>query len=248
MQWTDEAIILSVRPHAETAAVVELLTRAHGRHLGLVHGGRSRKARPVLQPGNHVDVTWKARLAEHLGAVSVEARRGYGVEAMDDAGALTALTSLTSLTHELPERDPHPNLFEVTLFVLGFLDDATVWPALYVRWELALLDELGFGLDLATCAVTNETADLIYVSPKSGRAVSAGAGEPYKDRLLRLPPFLRGETGGGVGTQDVADGLALTAHFLERRLYSARGESLPDPRRRLPAQIAAVMASLRAPA
>jgi DNA repair protein RecO (recombination protein O) len=246
MQWSDEAIILSVRPHAETSAVVELLTRAHGRHLGLVHGGRSRKARPVLQPGNHVDATWKARLSEHLGAVSVEPRRGYGVEIMDEAAPLTALTALASLAHELPERDPHPNLFEVTLFVLGFLDDATVWPALYVRWELALLEELGFGLDLATCAVTDATTDLIYVSPKSGRAVSEGAGIAYRDRLLRLPPFLRGEMGGGVSAEDVADGLALTAHFLERRIYGARGHTLPDPRQRLPAHVATLMASLAA--
>ncbi len=242
MQWSDEAIILSVRPHAETAAVVELFTREHGRHLGLVHGGRSRKARPVLQPGNHVDVTWKARLVEHLGAVSVEARRGYGVEIMEDAAALTALTALASLGHEMPERDPHPNLFEITLFVLGFLDDPTVWPALYVRWEVALLDELGFGLDLAECAVTGLKTDLAYVSPKSGRAVSVGAGEAYKDRLLRLPPFLRGDTAGGVTAADIDAGLKLTGHFIERRLYAPRGDGLPDPRRRLSALITALMA------
>jgi DNA repair protein RecO (recombination protein O) len=240
MHWTDEGVILSVRPHAETAAVVELLTREHGRHLGLVHGGRSRKARPVLQPGNHVDITWKARLSEHLGAVTVEARRGYGVEIMEDANALCALTSLTSLAHELPERDPHPNLFEITLFILGFLDDASVWPALYIRWELALLDELGFGLDLSECASTGATADLIYVSPKSGRAVSAGAGEPYKDRLLKLPPFLRGETRGGASSADLTAGLALTAHFMESRLYQPRGDQLPEPRQRLPALITAL--------
>jgi DNA repair protein RecO (recombination protein O) len=242
MQWADEAIVLSVRSHAETAAVVELLTREHGRHLGLVHGGRSRKARPILQPGNHIDVVWKARLSEHLGAVTIEPRRGFGVEVMEDATALTALTSLTTLAHVLPERDPHPNLFEVTLFVLGFLDDPTVWPALYVRWEMALLDEMGFGLDLATCAATGATADLIYVSPKSGRAVSAGAGEPYKDRLLMLPPFLRGETGGGVAPADIDAGLVLTAHFIERRLFAPSGEPLPDPRRRLPALVSALTA------
>jgi DNA repair protein RecO (recombination protein O) len=242
MQWSDEAIVLSVRSHAETAAVVELLTREHGRHLGLVHGGRSRKARPILQPGNHIDVVWKARLSEHLGAVTVEPRRGYGVEVMEDATALAALTSLTALAHVLPERDPHPNLFEVSLFVLGFLDDPTVWPALYVRWEMALLEEMGFGLDLATCAATGVTTDLIYVSPKTGRAVCAGAGEPYKDRLLTLPPFLRGETGGGVVPADIVAGLVLTSHFVERRLFVPNGEALPDPRRRLPALISALMA------
>jgi DNA repair protein RecO (recombination protein O) len=239
MNWTDEGVILSVRPHAETAAVVELLTREHGRHLGLVHGGRSRKARPILQPGNHVDVTWKARLSEHLGAVTVEPRRSYGAEILDDSTALCALTSLTSLARTLPERDPHPSLFEITLFVLGFLDDPSVWPALYVRWELALLDELGFGLDLSACASTGATTDLIYVSPKSGRAVSAGAGEPYKDRLLSLPPFLRGETRGGVSASDISAGLKLTAHFIESRVFRPHGSDLPDPRQRLPALIGA---------
>ncbi len=242
MQWTDEGVILSVRSHGETAAVVEVLTRAHGRHLGLVHGGRSRRARPVLQPGNHVDVTWKARLSEHLGAVTVEARRSYGAEALEDAAALGALTALASLAHELPERDPHPALFEVTLFVLGFLDDPTVWPALYVRWELALLEELGFGLDLGQCAATGRNDDLIYVSPKSGRAVSASAGEPYKERLLALPRFLRGQSGGGVTMADIDAGLALTGHFLEHRIYAPRGETLPDPRRRLVATVSRIIA------
>ena len=152
MQWSDEGIVLSVKPHGETAAVVDLWTRAHGRHLGLVHGGRSRRLRPVLQAGNHVDAAWKARLADQLGSMSIEMRRAFAAEALDDAPALMALSTITTLTRLLPERDPHPNLYEITLFVLGFLNDATVWPALLVRWELALLDELGFGLDLSQCA------------------------------------------------------------------------------------------------
>ena len=176
MQWSDEGVILSVRPHGETAAVAEIFTRAHGRHLGLVHGGRSRRLRPVLQTGNHVDAVWKARLAEHLGNVSVELRKGYAAQAMDDPLTLAGLSSLCALAHLLPERDPHPSLFEVTLFVLGYLDEPDVWPALMVRWELALLDELGFGLDLAACASTGSEESLVYVSPKSGRAVSADAG------------------------------------------------------------------------
>lgn len=190
MQWQDEAIVLGARPHGETAAVVELLTRRHGRHLGLVHGGRSRKARPVLQTGNHVDVTWSARLEEHLGNVSVEPRRAFGAEAMEDALALAGLLSLAALARLLPERDPHPDLFEITAFVLGFLDDPAVWPALMVRWEVALLEHLGFGLELTQCASTGTRDDLIYVSPRTGRAVSREAGEPYKDRLLALPPFM----------------------------------------------------------
>ena len=233
MQWTDEAIILSVRPHGETAAVVEMFTRSHGRHLSLVHGGRSRMKRPVLQIGNHVEATWKARLSEQLGHASVELRGAYAAGAMDDAAALTGLSSLCALSRLLPERDPHPNLYEVTLFLLSFLDDISVWPALYVRWELALLEELGFGLDLNQCAATGANDQLIYVSPKSGRAVSASAGEDYKDKLLRLPAFLTKSRQGGVIEGDIKDGLALTGYFLNNRVYSARDTEMPDARVRL---------------
>ena len=233
MEWSDEGVVLSVRPHGETAAVVDLFTRAHGRHLGLVHGGRSRRLRPVLQIGNHVDATWKARLADNLGYFSVEQRKGFAAPLMEDPAALAALTSMAALARLLPERDPHPNLFEITLFVLGYLDDAAVWPALVVRWELALLDELGFGLDLATCAATATTDDLIYVSPKSGRAVSAAAGEPYKDRLLALPGFLRAGAAGSVGKAEIAAGFGLTGYFLEARVLAPHGLPMPEARSRL---------------
>lgn len=233
MNWTDEAIILSVRPHGETAAIAEVFTRAHGRYLGLVHGGRSRKLRPILQIGNHVECTWKARLAEQLGHMTMELRRGYAASAMDDGAALAGLTSLCALTRLLPERDPHPSLYEITLFVLGFLDDPSVWPALYVRWELALLGELGFGLDLSQCAATGANDQLIYVSPKSARAVSASAGEPYKDKLLRLPPFLTRSRQAGVMPGDVKDGLVLTGYFLEQRVLAPRDAPMPDARNRL---------------
>jgi DNA repair protein RecO (recombination protein O) len=233
MQWSDEGVILSVKPHGETAAVAEIFTRAHGRHLGLVHGGRSRKLRPVLQTGNQVDAVWKARLAEHLGHVAVELRKGYAAQAMEDAPALAGLTSLCALARLLPERDPHPNLYEVTLFVLGYLDDPEVWPALMVRWELALLDELGFGLDLSACAATGTNDNLVYVSPKTGRAVSAAAGEPYKERLLRLPPFLTKGRQGAATPEDVLAGLELTGHFLEARVLAPRGDKMPEARLRM---------------
>jgi len=228
MHWTDEGVILSVRPHGETAAVAEIFTRSHGRHLGLVHGGRSGRLRPVLQTGNHVEAVWRARLAEHLGQVRVELRRGYAALVMEDALALAGLSSMCALARLLPERDPHPSLFEVTLFVLGFLDERTVWPALMVRWELALLDELGFGLDLSACAATGTRQDLIYVSPKSGRAVSAAAGEPYRDKLLQLPTFLVKSRQESILPQDVVAGLALTRHFLETRVLLPRGEAMPE--------------------
>lgn len=237
MQWTDEALILAVRPHGETAAVVELLSRAHGRFAGLVHGGQSRTRRAMLQPGSHVDATWKARLSEHLGHVTMELRRAYAATALDSPIALQGLAAMAALARLLPERDPHPAVYETALFVLGFLDDDETWPALYVRWELGMLAELGFGLDLTRCAATGSTNDLVYVSPRSGRAVSAAAGEPYKDKLLALPAFLRPRLVGGrpprVTPADVVQGARLTGYFLESRVYATRGEPLPQPRKRL---------------
>jgi DNA repair protein RecO (recombination protein O) len=228
MQWHDEALVLSVRPHGETAAVVELFCREHGRHLGLIHGGRSRKLRPVLQVGNHVDATWRARTADQLGHFSVELRKGYAAQAMDSAAALAALSSMAVLLRQLAEREAHPSLFEVSMFLLGFLDDPTVWPALMVRWELALLGDLGFGLDLERCAATGTSDDLVYVSPKSGRAVCRTAGAPYADKLLPLPPFLAPGRKGPVGADEITAGFALTGHFLSTRVYGPGGLALPE--------------------
>jgi DNA repair protein RecO (recombination protein O) len=180
-----------------------------------------------------VDVTWKARLADNLGHFTLELKKGFAALLMEDAASLAAMTSMAALARLLPERDPHPNLFEITQFVLGYLDDRAVWPALVVRWELALLDELGFGLDLASCAATGKSTDLVYVSPKSGRAVSTEAGEPYKDRLLALPGFLRAGAAGTVGSEDVAAGFALTGHFLHARVLAQRGLEMPEARSRL---------------
>jgi DNA repair protein RecO (recombination protein O) len=233
MEWSDEGVVLGARAHGEAGAVLEVFTRAHGRHLGLVHGGRSRKLKPILQTGNHIDATWKARLADQLGHFTIDLRKGFAAEIMDDGPALVALTSIAALARLLPERDPHPNLYEVTLFVLGFLGEREVWPALVVRWELALLEELGFGLDLASCAATGKTTDLIYVSPKSGRAVSAEAGAPYKDRMLALPAFLSARDGGPVTDHDVRAGFALTGHFLHSRVLRPRDVPMPDARGRL---------------
>jgi DNA repair protein RecO (recombination protein O) len=239
MDWLDEGIVLSVRPHGETAAVVEMFTRAHGRHLGLVHGGRSRKLRPILQTGNHVEVGWKGRMPEDLGSMTIELRRGFAGEAMARASDLAALASFSTLARLMPERDPHPGLYEISLFVLSFLEQPEVWPALMVRWELGLLDELGFGLDLSKCAATGTVENLIYVSPRSGRAVSASAGEPYKDRLLGLPAFLRGRTDGPITQRDIATGFALTGHFLKTRVLEPRDLAMPDARQRMVALVCA---------
>ncbi len=235
MEWSDEGLILTVGAHGEAAAVVELFTAQHGRHAALVHGGRSRRQRPVLQIGNHVDATWKARLAEQLGHARIELRRAFAAEAMSDPLALAGLSSIAALTRLLPERDPHPSLFEVTLFVMSYLDDAAIWPALYARWELALLDALGFGLDLESCAASGINDDLIYVSPRSGRAVSASAGEPYRDKLLALPQFLRagGRTSTTTNIDDVIAALALTGYFLDHRVMAPINRAMPDARTRL---------------
>lgn len=233
MRWTDEAIVLSVRSHGETAVIAEVFTREHGRHLGLVHGGQSRKRRPTLQIGNHIDITWQARLSEQLGMMTAEPRRAFASEAMDHAMTLAGLTSMCALTRLLAEREPHPNLFEVTLFVLGFLDDASVWPPLLVRWELALLDELGYGLDLSKCADRGVNDDLAYVSPRTGRAVSRSSGEPYHDRLLALPPFLAGRTGTPPLGSEIKAGFDLTGHFLTTHVLQPREAAMPESRLRL---------------
>ncbi len=233
MQWTDEGIVIAVRPHGETSAIVEVFTRQQGRALGLVRGGRSRRIRPVLQAGNHVDVTWKARLEEHLGQMTLELRCGYAAQSLDSRMELAGLSSMCSLLRYLPERDPHRNLYEVTLFVFSFFDDVDVWPALMARWELELLEELGFGLDLKTCAATGGTEDLRYVSPRSGCAVSGEAGAPYADKLLKLPGFLQGGEDRQATVTDIVDALELTGYFLSRDVVEPRGDVLPETRERL---------------
>lgn len=233
IEWADEGIVLSVRPHGETSAIAELLTRANGRHMGLVRGGRSRRMRPVLQAGNVVDAVWKARIPEHLGNLTLELRDAHAARLMEHRAMLAGVQSMAQLIRLLPERDPHPNLYEVTSFVVGYADDPEIWAALYVRWELALLDDLGFGLDLTSCAATSATDDLIYVSPKSGRAVSRLAGEPYADRLLELPAFLQPGTAREASRDDIRAGLALTGFFLERDVLSPANASLPAMRDRV---------------
>jgi DNA repair protein RecO (recombination protein O) len=233
MDWTDTAIVLNARPHGETSAVLDLFTREHGRHHGLVRGGRSRKIRPILQTGNLVAVEWRARLEEQLGYFTVELDRPYAARALDDRLALSGIALLASHASLLAERDPHPNLFDMARLTLDHLDEPLLWPQLLVRFEIVLLAELGFGLDLERCAATGATADLAYVSPKSGGAVSAKAGEPYKDKLLPLPVFLRSQSAIATDPQDIADGFALTGYFLERHVFDGRNLPLPPARQDL---------------
>jgi len=244
MDWSDEAIFLSAKPLGEANMVAEVLTLGHGRHLGLVRGGRSRRMRPLLQPGNLIRVTWRARLAEHLGGFNVELMEAHAARVLDDARALAALSTLAGLARLLPERDPHPALYRAALALLRLLDRAELWPALLVRWELQLLGDLGFGLDLTACAATGADTDLAYVSPRSGRAVSREAGRPHCSKLLTLPVFLLDES-APASDADILSGLALTGHFLERDVLAPHGLAMPQARDRLISLLGRVPAPAR---
>jgi DNA repair protein RecO (recombination protein O) len=229
MQWTDEGIVLGVRRHGESGAIAELLTREHGRHLGLVRGGSGSRMKPVLQPGNSVNAVWRARLDEHLGHYTVEPLRARTAAIFAAPHALLAVTHLAALVRLLPERDPHASLYEDLSGLLDRLDDPGVVAPQLARFELRMLAELGFGLDLSSCAATGETGDLIYVSPKSGRAVSRSAGAEWHDRLLKLPAFL-GDEALVPSAADLTDGFVLTGFFLERYVFEPRDLPLPDSR------------------
>lgn len=229
MEWSDEGIILGVRRHGETSTIVELMTPTRGRHLGLVRGGISRRMKPYLQPGNSVRAIWRARLDEHLGNYVIEGTALRTDKLMGSAAASYCMQTLAALLRLLPERDPHLALYDALALIVGHVDEPAIAAPLLVRFELQLLAELGFGLDLAACAATGEADDLIYVSPKSGRAVSREAGEPWKEQLLPLPAFLRGN-GATASGRDVTAGFALTEFFLVRRVYEPRGLSLPEAR------------------
>jgi DNA repair protein RecO (recombination protein O) len=232
MEWTDDGIVLGARRHGESSAIVELLTREHGRHLGLVRGGAGSRLRPLLQPGNSVRAVWRARLDEHLGTYAIEGTRLRAANLLASSHAVYGVTHLAALARLLPERDPHEDIFERLERTLDDFDDAGGAAVHLVRFELAMLAELGFGLDLDACAATGETTDLVYVSPKSGSAVSRSAGKPWGDRLLRLPPFLRhGEDrANGWSDQDLMDGFQLTGLFLLRHVLEPRGQSHSDAR------------------
>ena len=226
MEWRDEGVILSVRRHGETSAIAEILTAEHGRSLGLVRGGRSRIQRPVLQAGNAVQAVWRARLEDQLGTYTLEPLNLRAGAIMVEPFRLAGLATLAGLAQLLPEREPHRRMYDALRVVLDAIEQDDVWPALLVRWQLGLLDELGFGLDLSRCAATGATENLIFVSPKSGKAVSAAAGEPFRDRLFRLPGFLNGTS--GTSQEDVIDGLKLTGYFLHRHVFEPRGAQMPE--------------------
>jgi DNA repair protein RecO (recombination protein O) len=230
MQWSDEGIVLGVKRHGEANAILELMTREHGRHLGMVRGGAGRTMRPVLQPGNLVTAVWRARLDQHLGHFVVEGLNLRVASLLAQAHALFGVTHLATLCRLLPERDPHPDIVPMVETILDHMHDAPVASALTVRFELHLLTELGFGLELDSCALTGSHEDLIYVSPKSGRAVSRQAGEPWSDKLLALPAFLHGVGEFDPPLPDIAQAFALTGHFLAQRVLEPRGLQLHESR------------------
>ena len=234
MEWSDEGFVLTARRHGEHGLVVHALTRAHGRHAGLVRGGQGRRTRMVFQIGNRLALTWKARLAEHLGALTGELLHGHAARFIEDPPRLACLSAVAGLAEAaLPEREPHPRMFEGFARLCGSLDRDEGWGRGYVEWELALLAELGFGLDLSRCAATGKADDLTFVSPKSGQAVSAEAGAPYREKLLRLPQFLLPTAPESrPEARDLLDGLALTGFFLDHRVFAPHGRKLPAARGR----------------
>jgi DNA repair protein RecO (recombination protein O) len=229
MQWTDEGIVIGVKRHGEASAILELMTREHGRHLGLVRGGFGSRMKPVLQVGNGVSASWRARLDEHLGNYAIEPVNLRASSFFAASHAIYGVSHLAALMRLLPERDPHADLYAEFEDVLDHLDDAVAAAPMVVRFELQLLAELGFGLDLEQCASTGTRDDLIYVSPKSGRAVSREAGEPWADKMLRLPAFLRERDAQPAG-RDLDDGFVLTGFFLARHVLEPRGLALSGER------------------
>ncbi len=232
MEWRDEGLVIGLKRLGESSCVLEAMTRAHGRHLGLVRGARSSRLAAALQPGNSVGLVWRARLDEHLGAYAVEPLALRAGRFLPSALALAGVNLIGALLRLLPERDPHEALFGMLMGVVEALDDASEAPALLARFEVRMLAEFGFALDLSECAATGSRTELIYVSPKSGRAVSASAGAAYRERLLPLPAFLRDET-ATPSLDEIADAFRLTGFFLERELFGPRGLKLPAARESL---------------
>lgn len=233
MEWRDHGILLSIRRHGESAAILDVFTPAHGRHAGVVRGGASRKVAPILQPGAQLDVTWRARLEDHIGTYQVEPLRSRAAAALGGRMALAGLNAVTALLGFcLPERAPYPGLYQRSEQLLDLLGQDTVWPLAYLGWEKALLEEMGFGLDLSECAVTGARDGLVFVSPKTGRAVTRDGAGAWADRMLPLPACLRGD--GPTPDEEILAALRTTGYFLESHLAVSLGNKpLPEARGRL---------------
>lgn len=240
MEWSDDGIVLGLRPFGEHSAILEALTRAHGRHLGLVRGAASKRLKGALEPGNLVSLHWRARLDQQLGSYAVELAAARAAQVFHDGAKLAALSAACAIVAAtLPEREAHTRVFEaLDALVQSLVAEGRGWGTDYVRFELMLLEDLGFGLDLSQCAVTGTREGLAFVSPKTGRAVCAEAALPYRERLLKLPRFLT-PSDGDATAQDLVDGMALTGFFLERAALEPHGAALPAARVRLSERLAA---------
>ena len=242
MEWNDDAIVLGLRPFGENGAILEALTRKHGRHLGLVRGASSKRTKGALEQGNAVALHWRARLDQQLGSYTVELAAARAAQFFDDGMKLSGLGAACGIVAAtLPEREAHARVFEALDALLNVMaaKPSPDWLEDYVRFEIVLLEDLGFGLDLASCAATGVGDKLTHVSPKSGRAISEAAAAPYRDRLLRLPLFLAPED-GPVEARDLVDGLALTGFFLQRAVVETHGGAMPTARARLCERLAAL--------
>ena len=233
IEWRDEGALLKVRKHGETSAIIEVFTESHGKAAGIVRGGTSRKIAPLLQPGAQLDVTWKARLDDHLGSFTIEPIRSRAAQVMQDRLALAGLNAVTGLaSFLLPDRETYGPLYTRTINLLDLLGQTEVWPLAYLQWEVALLEDMGFALDLSACAVSGLNDDLFYVSPRTGRAVSRLAAGDWADRLLPLPHVLLGK--GDADIEQIVIALRTTGHFLHNHLAKSLGDRpLPEARQRL---------------
>jgi len=242
MEWIDDGIVLGVKRHGETSVILELMTQARGRHLGLVRGGVGTRLRGVLQPGNSLRATWRARLDEHLGNYAVEGVNLRAAGFLTAAHAVHGVTHLAALCRLLAEREPHAAIYGALEEILDHLEEPRLAAPAIARFELAFLAELGFGLDLESCAATGTTAELVYVSPRSGRAVSRAAGEAYHDKLMALPAFLRDDA-MPASPADLASAFALTGFFLDRHAFAPRGLTVPEARAQFVTTIARALAA-----
>lgn len=233
MEWREDGVLLAARRHGENAAIIETFTECHGRHAGVVRGGAGGRLGPVLQPGAQIELTWRARLEDQLGTFTVEPVRGRAGGLLDDPLGLAGLASVCALlAHALPERAAYPALYRESVTLLDLIPATPAWPLAYLRWEVGLLATMGFALDLSRCAVTGADADLVYVSPRTGRAVSVSGAQGYEDRLLPLPPCLLGA--GESANTEIAEALRVTGHFLKREIGPQRpGQPFPPARERL---------------
>jgi DNA repair protein RecO (recombination protein O) len=230
MRWADDGIFLMGRPHGETGVIANIFTRENGRAQGLVKGGRSRRIRPILQTGNGLRVEWRGRLDDQLGVYTAELSAAIAARVLDDRLSLAGVNVVAALLLVLPERDPHPGLFDAALRCLQNAGSED-FPASIVRFEIRFLDELGFGLNLTECAATGRSAGLAYVSPRSGQAVSREAGEPYQDKLLPLPRFLaRDYNGPSPQAGEIVAGFAMTGYFLRSHVFAESGKAMPQAR------------------